>query len=274
MNIDLHTHILPRTWPDLAAQRAGGEQPYREVPDICWNIKRRLEEMDKDDVGLHVLSTVPSTFHYGAKSEEVLNLTRILNSHLAASVGMNPKRFAALGTLPLQDPAMAVGELKRCMTLLGLRGVEIGTSVNGRELGAPELFPVFAAAAELGAAILVHGSKDDSGPAVNSVAAAGIFTRLPGLRIAFSHGGGNFAKEHAGKFYADTLGLNAEEVKALVDLIGVEKVAFGSGFLFPEGEVHSGKLLAALPDLGAEANERLLSGTAFELLALTPDVYV
>jgi len=58
--------------------------------------------------------------------------------------------------VPLQDPELAVGELRRCVQELGFLGVEIGTRVGDTELGDPVLDPFFDAAAELGALVFVH----------------------------------------------------------------------------------------------------------------------
>lgn len=52
---------------------------------------------------------------------------------------------AGLGTLPMQSPELAVQELKRCVTELGLKGVQIGSHVNDWALGDSALFPVFKA---------------------------------------------------------------------------------------------------------------------------------
>ena len=68
----------------------------------------------------------------------------------------HPRRFVGLGTLPLQEPNLAVSELERCIRDLGLSGVQIGTHVSGKNLDHPDLFPVLAAAERLGAAVFVH----------------------------------------------------------------------------------------------------------------------
>jgi predicted acyltransferase len=44
-----------------------------------------------------------------------LDLCQLLNDDLAATVKANPKRFIALGTLPMQAPELAVREMKRCV---------------------------------------------------------------------------------------------------------------------------------------------------------------
>ena len=95
-------------------------------------------------------------FSYWAKPADTLNLSRLLDDHIASVVAARPGRFIGLGTLPLQAPDLAVRELERCVRELGLAGVEIGSHVNDWNLNDPALFPVFEAAAELGAAVFVH----------------------------------------------------------------------------------------------------------------------
>ena len=124
----------------------------------------------------------------------------------------NPKRFVGLGTVPLQAPELAVAELERCVTDLRLAGVQIGSHVNDWNLDAPELFPFFQRAEELGAAIFVHpwemlapermrkywlpwlvGMPTESAIAIASMIFGGVLERLPKLRICVAHGGGSFA---------------------------------------------------------------------------------
>src|SRR5690606_8928327 len=110
-----------------------------------------------------------------------------------------------------QSPKLAIQELERCMGELGLLGVEIGTHVNHWNLDAPELFPVWEAAQDLGAAIFVHpwdmrGSETiekywlpwllampfETSIAMASLILGGVLEKLPRLRLAFAHGGGSF----------------------------------------------------------------------------------
>jgi aminocarboxymuconate-semialdehyde decarboxylase len=183
MKIDLHTHILPRDWPDLdakygyggfvrldhyqpcCAQMMIGERVFREITDNVWDQKRRIEEMDCAGVTMQVLSTVPVMFSYWAKPADGLDLSRRLNDHIAAVVRDYPTRFAGLATIPMQDPDLAAQELERCIRELGLRGAQIGTHVDanphsGRvdslNLDNASLQPVWSVAEQLGAAIFVH----------------------------------------------------------------------------------------------------------------------
>ena len=183
MKIDLHTHILPRDWPDLdkkygypgfvrldhykpcCARMMIGDRVFREITDNVWDPKRRIEECDRVGISMQVLSTVPVMFSYWTKPADGLDLSRRLNDHIAEVVRKHPKRFAGLATIPLQDPDLAARELERCVRHLGLRGAEIGTHVDpnphsGRldtlNLDNASLQPVWSAAEQLGAAIFVH----------------------------------------------------------------------------------------------------------------------
>jgi aminocarboxymuconate-semialdehyde decarboxylase len=230
VKIDVHTHILPPSWPDLR-ERYGYDgfiklEPvdacsanmmsdrgrfFRKIESNCWDPARRIEECDAAGVSVQVLSTVPVMFSYWAKPEDTLDLAHILNDHLAGVVRDHPARFLGLGTLPMQDPDLAAGELERCMNELGLAGVQIGTHVESWNLDQPDLFPVFAAAERLGAAVLVHpwdmmgkesmpkywlpwlvGMPAETSRAVCSMIFGGVLERLPGLRVMFAHGGGAF----------------------------------------------------------------------------------
>jgi aminocarboxymuconate-semialdehyde decarboxylase len=227
--IDLHTHILPKTWPNLR-QRYGYEgfvhlehhgpgcarmvidgKFFREIQDNCWDPLRRLDDCRKHGVDVQVLSTVPVMFSYWARPEDTHDLARLLNDHLAEVVRQYPRHFVGLGTLPLQAPALAIREMERCVRALGLAGVEIGSHVNDWNLDHPALFPFFEAAEKLEAAVFVHpwdvlgrerlgkywlawlvGMPAETALAICSVIFGGVLERLPKLRLCFAHGGGAF----------------------------------------------------------------------------------
>ena len=229
IKIDLHTHILPEKLPDFAekygydgfvrldhhapcrARMMVGDRFFREIEDDCWSPVRRLEDCAAAGVTVQALSTVPVMFSYWAKAADALEISVLLNDHIAEVVRAHPGRFVGLGTIPLQDPELACRELERCVGPLGLHGVQIGTHVNGSNLHEPVLFPFFERAAQLGAAVFVHpwdmmgaehmprywmpwlvGMPAETTRAICSVLFGGVLERLPNLRIAFAHGGGSF----------------------------------------------------------------------------------
>jgi aminocarboxymuconate-semialdehyde decarboxylase len=229
MKIDIHTHILPEHLPDFknsfgyggfislhhhkpcCARMMIDDKFFREIQHNCWSPEVRMKDCDKHHVDMQVLSTIPVLFNYWAKGVDALETSKFLNDHIAGIVHQFPDRFIGLGTLPMQAPSLAVKELERCVKDLGMAGIQIGSHVDGWNLNAPELFPIFQAAEELGAAIFVHpwemlgsdkmpqywlpwlvGMPAETSRAICSLIFGGVFERLPKLRIAFAHGGGSF----------------------------------------------------------------------------------
>lgn len=141
LRMDVHTHILPRTWPDLKDRYGYGGfikldhhheckarmmrddgTFFREVGKRTWDPDTRIAESNRIRMNVQVLSTVPVMFSYWAKPEDALDVSQMLNDHIAGCVSANPTRFVGLGTLPMQDPDLACDELKRCVNELGLKG--------------------------------------------------------------------------------------------------------------------------------------------------------
>ncbi|MDH4376006.1 MAG: amidohydrolase family protein [Ramlibacter sp.] len=226
--IDVHTHWIPEQFPAYVGARKGVAWPsmapashacdrhvmiegkvYRTVPDTSWDPDKRAKEMAQMGVTHQVVSPMPELLSYWLAAEDALMLTRFMNEELASLQARHRKQLTCLGAVPLQDVDLAIRELERAVGDLGLAGVELGTNVNGKPLGHPDFQPFFAAAESLGAAIFVHALRPagmdrlvgdgleqvvafpgEVGLSATSLLTSGLMARHPGLRIAFSHGGG------------------------------------------------------------------------------------
>ncbi|MBT3984359.1 MAG: amidohydrolase [Bacteriovoracaceae bacterium] len=333
LKIDIHTHILPPVIPEFKKQfgyggficleHASAEcnctanmvgddgRFFRSVEPNCFDPKARIIDCDEHDVGVQVLSTVPVMFSYWTKPDDGLFVAKFLNDHIASVCQKFPKRFVGLGTLPMQSPKLAVKELERLVKELGLCGVEIGSHIGELNLNDPALFEVFEAAAELGAAVLVHpwdmmgkermekywlpwlvGMPAESSLAICSMIFGGVFERLPKLKVAFAHGGGSFPStigriehgfnvrpdlcaidndksplDYLGRFWVDSLVHNKAMLAQLIELFGSNRVALGTDYPFPLGELEPGQLIGSM-NLDQETRNNLYHASALEWLGL------
>ncbi len=226
--IDFHAHVaavevFEATYPVSVIGRlrakAEGIHPMPEGQMArMTDLATRLADMDAMGVDVQVIS--PSILHqctYSLDPQEALRLERIGNEHVAEMAAKKPDRLIGLGSVPLQDAALAAAEMERAVRKLGLKGVVIASRVNETELGEAPLRPFWAAAEALGVPIFIHpaGNPDarlrrhsllislgqplEEAFAQCSLIYDGIMDAFPRLKIAFAHGGG-FIPYYAGRF--------------------------------------------------------------------------
>ena len=136
------------------------------------------------------------------------------------------------------------------------------------------------------------GMPAESSLAICSMIFGGVFERLPKLRVAFAHGGGSFPatlarvqhgfdvrpdlcavdnsiapREYMGKFWLDSLVHDPQMLEYMVGLVGENRVALGTDYPFPLGELQPGKLINGMP-WSEERKGKLLHGAALEWLGM------
>ena len=209
-----------------------GDKLFREVEENCFDPVVRIKEMDESSVSLQVLSTIPVLFNYWAKAKDGLETSRFFNDHIAETVNKYPGRFIGIGTVPLQDIELSIGEMERCIKELKMPGLEIGSNINGINLSDERFFSFYAAAEKLGCALFIHpwemmgeqqmqkywlpwlvGMPAETSRAICSMIFGGVFERFPKLRVAFAHGGGSFPM---------TIGRIAHGFNVRPDLVAVD----------------------------------------------------
>ncbi len=227
--IDIHNHFFPESWPDFAARYGTPDWPwikhtepgkadimvgdrfFRHIDSACWDPEVRLQEMDRDDIDLQVISATPVLFAYERPTEHALDCARWFNDAALKLCSRGKGRLKSFCQVPLQDTDAACNELSRCMKN-GHLGVQIGNHVGEKNLDDAGIVTFLHHCADLGAAVLVHpwemfgrdrmpkymmpwtvGMPAETQLSVVALILSGAFDRLPPtLRICFAHGGGSF----------------------------------------------------------------------------------
>jgi aminocarboxymuconate-semialdehyde decarboxylase len=227
VTIDMHAHVIvPEITRDAGAGEAWRPHVFRDdagaqvVEMGGKEIRSAIAEFvhiddilaTQEEAGVERVLLCPwvPLLYYDADPGDGLERARIQNEALTRLVADQPNRVAALGALPLQEPALAAAELRELMAEGVLRGVEVAASVRGVFLGDDRFEPFWEAAAATGALVFVHPTtRGFDSPAFqdyylwNTVAnpletattaahmvVAGVMERHSELRVLLAHGGG------------------------------------------------------------------------------------
>src|SRR5881397_1940894 len=173
-SIDIHAHLVPKTlWQAAEAKRewygfrhepgeglgsflGNGKRTHFSSPKVRLTPEERIKDMDAQGVDVQVVSIHTPFFGYHLASAQGRALAREVNDEIAAIARQWPTRFAGLGTLPVQDVKASIDELERAVTVLGLKGAELDTIVNGENWDEPKFLPLFKAAEAMGAVLFFH----------------------------------------------------------------------------------------------------------------------
>ncbi len=227
-SIDIHAHLTPQCfwqatenggdWHGIKRERDAKGAEYALVgksrqalpPRARWTPEQRLADMASLGVDIHVVSPYVGFYNYHLDASLAIATSRATNDEIRDMTKTWPQHFAGLGTLPMQDVKASIAEMERCMTQLGLKGVEINDHVNGRTLEEPEYRPFWRAAEQMGAVVFFHqggetlvsprskryhlpnsiGNLVDRAVTFATLVHGGVMDECPDLKIVLGHGGG------------------------------------------------------------------------------------
>jgi aminocarboxymuconate-semialdehyde decarboxylase len=231
VTIDLHCHVLTLAverlvagCPEKATEAAAQLKMYgaqstdhnrkmlASLAPQLTDVDRRLSDMDAMGVDIQVVSPSPNQYYYWADVDLANQIVITQNEHIASLCAEHPDRMSGLGSVALQHAELSVEQLTDCVRKLGLRGVEISSTVNGIELDDPRFSRFWAKAEELGCLIFLHplgtslgdrvckhylaniiGQPIETTIALSHLIFGGVLDRYPGLKICAAHGGGYLA---------------------------------------------------------------------------------
>ena len=234
-NVDLHSHVIPPAIIDAARadperfgvkieERDGKLQLDRpghrsiEVLQAFHDVEAKIESMDRMKLDISAISVAPPAFFYSLPPENGLAAARLCNDGIAQMVAKYPARLRGMATLPMQDPDAAIAELERVVKEYKFKAVEVGTTVEGKQLADPRFRTVLKTIEQLGCFLFAHpytciakGGMDaynlmilmgyplDTTIMLAHLMLSGAIDDLPKLRILLAHGGG-FMPYQIGRF--------------------------------------------------------------------------
>jgi aminocarboxymuconate-semialdehyde decarboxylase len=268
-----------------------------------------IKEMDERGVDMYALS-MTNPMVYWAPPPFALKLSQAANDAGAEAHLKHPQRFVGTIMLPLQDVNLALQELERAAKLPGLRAINMGTHVNGRNLHDKAFWPVYARCEELGLPLFLHnlypfgaerlkdnyllnvlGNPYEDGVAAASLVYGGVLDAFPKLEVYLPHGGGTFpwligradyaigisaalkhmkqpASAYLRRFYYDVIVFNAQIMRNLIDLVGVDRIVMGTDFPQAMAVRQPVDFVESVPGLTLREREMILSTNAQRLLKI------
>ncbi len=223
--VDVHVHFLSphaleaaRRSPALGVRvldgenprlAVGGEAPTRPLLPALYTMERHLAFFAEQGIDGAVFGPLMDVAGYSMPPAQAAAWSRAQNEGLAATIAETGGAHSGLAALPLQDPVLAGAELSHAVRSLGLRGAMVDPNALGRPLGDRAFDPLWRAAADLGAPVMLHpflleaverfgrhylhnlvGYPFETTLAASSLILGGALDRFPGLDIVLVHGGG------------------------------------------------------------------------------------
>ena len=214
-SIDIHAHLTPQCF--IRAMGEGrewhGVKPgeMRVGPRNSWTPEQRIDDMNSLGVDVHVVSTFSFYYYYDRDAQVISAMHRECNDEVNQMTVDYPDRFKGMAIIPMQDVNLAIAELDRCVNGMGFVGAMIDDHVNGNTYDDPEFLPLWKAAEEMGAVMLVHqqggqtlvrdrnpryhlhntiGNLVDRAVTFASFVFGGVMDACPDLKVCLCHGGG------------------------------------------------------------------------------------
>jgi len=223
MKIDFHAHIVDRQYLDdlIATLRLDAEKTedgktlFRHrgytvawSGDDMFDIDARVREMDKKKIDVRVLSlSTPNVYPWDSVAQ--VRVAQDINDALARICRKHPDRFIGFASLPMKNADAAMSELDRAINELGLKGVVIGSNIDGLQLDDPQfeklwsrlnalrlpvfehpMFPKMEAGLEGFELPLRLGLIFDTTLSATRLIYSGVFERYPDFPYVMAHTGG------------------------------------------------------------------------------------
>ena len=231
-----------RIWAKPSGVGCGiGAVPHNRSPQPTtgmWDPAQRLKDMDLEQIEISVNfgTTVFLSLPFLEDKDYACAVAKAYNNWLHEYCRHAPERLKGVACVPMQDPAEAAAELRRCVTDLGFVAAATSAHSAGRNLDHPDFDPFYATAEELGVPVCVHvGSGRPAAAAdrfdnalfvhatthpfeqmigVMCIIGGGVLEKFPKLKVAFLEAGAGWVP-----FWMERLDEHYEYMQAAVPLL-------------------------------------------------------
>src|SRR2546421_524657 len=240
MIVDVHAHAASEDFIREVAAKPSYAIPYEVRPDgsyatrgygemdrLMWDLDGRLESLARRGIDLQLISPSPRTI---SDHERVIGVevARLMNRETAALVKRGGGRLGGMGVLALAEPEKAVDELRRAIGEYGFRGACL--PYGGGRLGFAH-----------------HAPRQEATPACRA--------NIP-----------KPPSRYLRQFYYDTVVASPASLHFLIDLVGADRVMFGTDFPYEIGDAEGAIALSALARSSAAQREKILGQNARDVL--------
>ncbi|MBU2497362.1 MAG: amidohydrolase [Proteobacteria bacterium] len=218
LKIDVFTHFAPPRYREALEKKVSQGKPYMVLPlsltPAINDIEARLRILEGFEDYAQILTLAGPPLDAVVSPRDGVDLAKMVNDEMAELQSKYPHRIVgAMATLPMHNMKAALMEGERAILDLGLRGVQIHSSISGKALDQEDFFPFYEMMNEFNLPILIHpmrrmdtpdyagedhsrywiwqvlGWPYESSVMMTRLAFSGIFDRYPDLKIVIHHCG-------------------------------------------------------------------------------------
>lgn len=226
--MDVHHHFLPDTVISYIRQhgdRVNSEVVKKDGQEYVWDkrgsmfpiyreyydYEQKIATMESCGIDRAVLSVVPNVYYYWIVSRTAYEIAQMCNNWISDFCSAHSERFSGMASIPMQDPVLALKELRRAHEELKLKAVAIAPIVQNIHLDEQAFFEIYEYCQAQDILIFLHpcfpegrreldkyysinliGNIYQTTLGINHLIFGGIFARFPKLKVLASHGGGFF----------------------------------------------------------------------------------
>ena len=231
--LDIFNHVLPREvferFRALAPDNPG-LKAFEKLAGL-WDMDAHFRLMDGFAGYRQIICLSNPPIEMLGPPDKTPELARFANDRMAALVQRHPERFPGfIASMPMNNPDASIAEAERAIKTLGAVGIQVFTNVLGRPLSHPDYFPLFQAMRRNDLPVWIHpmrgpnaadyatetaseheiwftfGWPYETSACVTRLIFAGIFDKLPGLKLVTHHYCGMIP------FFADKIALGFSQI--------------------------------------------------------------